>query len=307
MSGREQSRCRSSTACPAAPRRSARAPCRCRWRAWAAASVAPLASRLNCMKTRFQISSQRSHSQAGPRHGRPGLLLRAGQWSPWWKCTSEQGPQGPVSPIAQKLSFSPRRRMRSSVRPGHLLPELEGLVVVGEDGGLEPVLGRARDPAVSNSQPKRDRVLLEVVAEGEVAQHLEERVVPRGAADVLEVVVLAAGAHALLGGGGPRRSRGAPRPRNTPLNCTMPALVKSRVGSWAGTSGRGAHHGVPVAREVVEEPLRGVSSRSWSCRASSDAGIRRAGIIRRRPRCRRGRPPARPAAPATAWRTVAAG
>src|SRR3990172_2873878 len=26
-------------------------------------------------------------------------------------------------------------------------------------------------------------------------------------------------------------------PRNTPLNCTMPALVNSRVGSWAGTRG----------------------------------------------------------------------
>ena len=47
-----------------------------------------------------------------------------------------------------------------------------------------------------------DRVLLEVVAEGEVAEHLEERVVAGGEADVLEVVVLAAGAHALLGGGG---------------------------------------------------------------------------------------------------------
>ena len=36
----------------------------------------------------------------------------------------------------------------------------------------------------------RDR--LEVVAEAEVAQHLEERVVPRRVTDVLEVVVLAA-------------------------------------------------------------------------------------------------------------------
>ena len=42
--------------------------------------------------------------------------------------------------------------------------------------------------------------LLEVVAEGEVAEHLEEGVVARGVADVVEVVVLAAGAHALLRG-----------------------------------------------------------------------------------------------------------
>jgi hypothetical protein len=37
-----------------------------------------------------------------------------------------------------------------------------------------------------------DRVALEVVAEGEVAQHLEERVMPRGVPDLLEVVVLPA-------------------------------------------------------------------------------------------------------------------
>jgi hypothetical protein len=44
---------------------------------------------------------------------------------------------------------------------------------------------------------------LEVVAEREVAQHLEEGVVPGGVADVLQVVVLAAGAHAFLRGDGP--------------------------------------------------------------------------------------------------------
>ena len=41
-------------------------------------------------------------------------------------------------------------------------------------------------------------VLLEIVAEGEIAEHLEEGVVARGVADIVEVVVLAAGAHALL-------------------------------------------------------------------------------------------------------------
>src|ERR1051326_3278790 len=45
---------------------------------------------------------------------------------------------------------------------------------------------------------ERDRLALEVVAEGEVAEHLEEGVVPRGVPHLFEVVVLAAGAHALL-------------------------------------------------------------------------------------------------------------
>ena len=41
-------------------------------------------------------------------------------------------------------------------------------------------------------------LLLEIVAEGEIAEHLEEGVVARGIADIVEIVVLAAGAHAFL-------------------------------------------------------------------------------------------------------------
>ncbi len=43
---------------------------------------------------------------------------------------------------------------------------------------------------------------LEIIAEGEIAQHLEEGVVAGGVADVLQIVVLAAGAHAFLRRGG---------------------------------------------------------------------------------------------------------
>jgi hypothetical protein len=52
-----------------------------------------------------------------------------------------------------------------------------------------------------------DGVGLEVVAEREVSQHLEERLVARGAAHVLQVIVLAPGAHALLRAGGAREGR----------------------------------------------------------------------------------------------------
>ena len=45
---------------------------------------------------------------------------------------------------------------------------------------------------------ERDGVALEVVAEGEIAQHLEKRVVPPGIADVFEIVVLSARPHAFL-------------------------------------------------------------------------------------------------------------
>src|ERR1044072_2124833 len=43
-----------------------------------------------------------------------------------------------------------------------------------------------------------DRVALEVIAKRKVAQHLEERVMPRGVAPLLEVVALPARPHTLL-------------------------------------------------------------------------------------------------------------
>ncbi len=67
-------------------------------------TMLPFSSRSYCMNTRFQISRNRSQShlpmpQLGPQ-------LMSSPWSTW---ISEQGPQGPVSPMDQKLSFSPSR------------------------------------------------------------------------------------------------------------------------------------------------------------------------------------------------------
>ena len=83
---------------------------------------------------------------------------------------------------------------------GDLLPQVGGGVVVVVDGDEELVLRQAvlageQLPGVG------DRLFLEVVAEGEVAEHLEEGVVAGRIADVVEVVVLAAGAYAFLAGG----------------------------------------------------------------------------------------------------------
>ena len=57
---------------------------------------------------------------------------------------------------------------------------------------------------------------------------------PGGVAHVFQVVVLAAGPDALLGTGGPGVGT-LFFPQKHRLNCTIPALVNSRVGSPAGT------------------------------------------------------------------------
>ena len=99
-----------------------------------------------------------------------------------------------------------------------------------------------------------NRVALEVVAEREVAEHLEERVVPRGVADLLEIVVLAAGAHALL-----RRRRATLAVRRI-LHAEEDLLELHHAGVGeqqrrvVGRDERGAGaDGVALPREIVEE------------------------------------------------------
>ncbi len=115
---------------------------------------------------------------------------------------SESGPQGPVSPMAQKLSSSPMRWMRSGRHADLVDPDLLGLVVAVVHGDPEPVAVEAED--LGEQLPgHRDGLGLEVVPEAEVAQHLEEGAVVGVGADDLDV----GGAEALLDGGGPGPGR----------------------------------------------------------------------------------------------------
>ena len=82
-------------------------------------------------------------------------------------------------------------------------PDVVGLVVGVVDRHPELVLRQLVDvgqqiPGVWN------RLLLEIIAERKISEHLEERVVARRIPDVLEIIVLAARANAALRGGRPR-------------------------------------------------------------------------------------------------------
>ena len=88
-------------------------------------------------------------------------------------------------------------------------PKLKGLFIARhalltlEDGDVELLLGNGEPLRRRDQLPrKRDGIALEVIAKAEVAQHLEKSMVPAGEADVFQIVVLAAGAHALLRSGG---------------------------------------------------------------------------------------------------------
>ena len=148
--------------------------------------------------------------------------------------------------------------MRSAGSPTIFAPERRGLVVGRQPASPPKTVthrrSRSRPQLAGEQLPgEADRLLLEVVAEGEVAEHLEEGVVARGAAHLLEVVVLAAGAHALLRRGGASVRDALSWPEEDSLNCTIPALVNSRVGSLDGTSELSRTTVWPRAGEVVEE------------------------------------------------------
>ena len=88
-------------------------------------------------------------------------------------------------------------------RDAHLLPQVDGLVVAVQGG--DPDLVGVESPVALGDAARHqfegvgDGLFLEVVTEGEVAVHLEERAVTGGDAHLVDVE----GAHTLLHGHGP--------------------------------------------------------------------------------------------------------
>ena len=84
---------------------------------------------------------------------------------------------------------------------GDRLPQVEGVVIVIIDRDRE-ALFRQAEFAREQAPGELDCIVLEIIAEGEVAEHLEKGVMAGGVADIVEVVVLAACSHAFLRGRG---------------------------------------------------------------------------------------------------------
>src|SRR5690349_7835899 len=119
----------------------------------------------------------------------------------------------------------------------------------------EPQALRIEFQNVDEQVPRiTNRVLFEVITEGKIAEHLEERVVPRGFSDFVEVVMLAAGADALLRRCGAHvLALVAPQER-------IFELIHARVGEQQrgivrGQKRRGAHGRVAVLLEVFQKNL----------------------------------------------------
>ena len=118
-----------------------------------------------------------------------------------------------------------------------LQPDAGRLVVVEIDRDREP-LGVQPEPFLAGQELPGpvDGLALEVVAEAEVAQHLEERVVVGRAADVVDV----AGAEALLAGRGPGELE--------------LAAAEEVVLELVHAGGREQHRGIPARHQHVAGP-----------------------------------------------------
>ena len=140
-------------------------------------------------------------------------------------------------------------------RRADLFPERDGLFVCGhflvalEDG--EPQARRVKTVLVDEQVPGvADGVFLEVVAEGEVAEHLEEGVVARGLAHFVEVVVFAARADALLGGCGARVGARL-LPEEDIFELVHPGVGEQQSRVVGGQKRAGTHACMAVLLEVV--------------------------------------------------------
>ncbi len=133
-----------------------------------------------------------------------------------------------------EVFLAPEEQQVRFIKARLLAPGVRGFVVARHDALLvfkarRPQAALIQTPHLGQQLPRpRDGFLLVVVAERPVAQHLEERVVRRIAAHVVQIIVLARHAHALLRIGGARI-----RPRAQPQEHIL-ELHHARVGEEQG-------------------------------------------------------------------------
>ena len=109
------------------------------------------------------------------------------------------GPAGARIAHSPEVVFLPQAHDAVFGNADQIAPEIVGLVVI--EVNRHPELVGGQTVAVGQEVPgELNGFFLEIVAEGEVSQHFKEGVMARRVAHVFEVIVLAAGPHAFLGG-----------------------------------------------------------------------------------------------------------
>ena len=132
----------------------------------------------------------------------------------------------------------------------HLFPDRGGLVIGMVNGNAQLVLVQGKIPG-QQLPGKGDRLILEIIAKAEITQHFKEGMVPRGIADIVQIIMFAARPHAFL-----RCRRPLVIAR---LNAGKQVFELHHTGIGehqrrviARHEGGGGHNLVPVARKEIE-------------------------------------------------------
>ena len=187
------------------------------------------------------------------------LLLRAGQVFALQVVQLRAGAAGAGLAHGPKVVGLAQPQDPIRGEPDVAVPGIERLLVSGhlalalEDGGHK-ALGVQLQLTGQELPGVSDGLGLEVVAEGEVAQHLEEGVVPRRAAHVLQVIVFAADPQALLRAGGGLVAAALLAGEHV-LELHHAGVGEVERGIVGRDQRRAAHDLVSVAREVVQKQL----------------------------------------------------
>ena len=152
-------------------------------------------------------------------------------------------------------------------KAGDLLPELDRLVVLLVDRDPEVAFREAEAAILLGAGQKLpgvgDRLLLEVVAEREVAVHLEERAVARGLADLFDVE----GADALLHARRARERRGHdPGQVRDERHHAGHREQQRRVVAHERGGGHDRVAALPEEGQPAALDVSGLHSGSWECR-----------------------------------------
>jgi hypothetical protein len=181
-------------------------------------------------------------ARAGIAHG-PEIFLQAGNRN---------------HALARRANIDPKLQ-RLFVRAQNFSRSNFGAAKDGErqliDRNPEPIRRRDQFPGVG------DGVFHKIIAEGKIAEHLEKRVMAVGEANVFEVVVLAAGADALLRRGG-ARIVALLKTEEHILELVHPGVGEEQRGIIRRDKRRAAHDAVPALGEEFEEHRSNLVARS---------------------------------------------
>ena len=186
------------------------------------------------------------------------------------------GSAGAIRAHGPKIVFCGNTNDALIRKPGNALPQVVRFVVrVVNCGGKS--LGIKGELLGDHGPSELNRAFLEIVAKAEIPEHFEEGQVSRGIPDIVEIVVFASGAHALLAAGCAWRRRCLDTRENV-LERHHAGVHEHQGGIVVRHQRRRRHDLVLVGREEIEEGTADIVGRSHARRIRGQKPHRQAAM-----------------------------